>query len=61
MNLPEERMFIVVFTYDHMSITSWASAISKNHAINCCLSTVMAECGEWTANYLHVGAAETNM
>jgi len=51
----------VVFTYDHMSITSWAAAISKNHAINCCLSTVMAECGEWTANYLHVGAAEMNM
>ena len=61
MNGPEERMFTVTFVYDYMNITSWAAAISADHAIDACLSTVMAECGKWTANYLDVDVEERDM
>jgi len=60
-DMPEERMFIVIFTYDYMNITSWAAAVSADHAIDSCLSTVMAECGKWTLDYLDVAVAEMDM
>ena len=50
----EEKMYVVDFVYDHMVIQSWAVATNEDAAIDACLGTIAAECGQWANDYLDI-------